>query len=337
MKTRTLLFVVMLALAFTACEKNETEEDKTLANFTLSVIVNQDQAVFTAYADNAVSYNWDFGNGQTAKGDSVETNYAANGTYWAKCTVMGYPARITDSIEVVIDAIEDGITEVEKILCGYNEETEESTAVWYWADNMPMVLSGGFKSHHYSDEDAFQDLFDRIDQSWWSEDEPSLPESLNDEYSFTYNTTFDYTCDYKDDGFACNWAYAYHRYKETVAQYGDFVRMDAPMQGSWSMEVFDHADYPDLAANAPKTIVNGVEEAKSYFLKIHGAYLLQETGVAEYQILSISEDTIFLRFDYAVPLDLDVDPTWSNPEWISIGAGEWGYAYLVKTSSATEK
>jgi len=337
MKKNLLLLVAFCALVFASCSKDEAE-DTTLSNLVITSNIAANVVDFTASANNALSYAWDFGNGQVASGSAVQTTFVLNGKYWVKCTATGKTDKLTDS--VMVEIIEGGrqISALETLLCGYDEETRESSAVWYWAANKPQMLSGGMKSHHYEHDSALYDLFDPIDQSWWAEEGPSMPEALNDAYSFKFNPSFDYACDYKEDGFVCNWAYAHHRYGIKVEQYGDIIRFDNPKTGSWSIETYAHADYPDFTTDAPKTLINGVAEDVSYFLKINGgAYLFQESGVAEYQILSITEDTVMLRFDYAVPMDLTMDSDWEYPDWITIGEGEWGYAYLVKNSSATEE
>lgn len=336
MKNHFLLYLLALVGLFMVSCDDDGEDDKTVSNLEITADASGNKVVVSATADNAVSFSWDFANGNTANGPTAEAEYLIGGKYWIKCTATGLTSKLTDSVEVEVDGKPGVDNKVARLLCGYDETTGESTAVWYWAAR-DMALSGGYKSFSYQHDSSMYSLFDPIDQSWWNEAGPSLGESYNDAYSFKFNPTFDYLCDYKEDGFGCNWAYAYYRYNMSVSQYADVALSTAPTAGNWEIMVVDYAEYTDYepVANAPKTMVDGVAEDKAYLLKINnGAYLMQENAIAEYQILSISEDEIFLRWETGLPGDFDVDAGWDYPEWLSPGDGEWQYAYLVKTESA---
>jgi beta-glucanase (GH16 family) len=85
MKKGTLLF--LLSLVLISCgSKGKDTPTVTPTNLTLSAIVSQDNSgnvAFTASATNAVSYDFDFGNGifQTVSSGSVTYRYPSSGNY----------------------------------------------------------------------------------------------------------------------------------------------------------------------------------------------------------------------------------------------------------------
>ncbi len=330
------------SLFIISCDPDD-ENEPVVANLVLTADVNENVVSFLATAENAVTYSWNFGNGTTGTGAAAEATYSMVGSYMVKCTATGATSQLVDSISVVITVGDPTIINpVSKLLCGFDEATGESTAVWYWGALKENMLSGGAKSFYYEREDsAVYSLFDPIDQSWWNEAGPSMGESYNDAYSFKLNQSFDYSCDYKEDGIAVNWAFAYHRYAIPVEMYSDVASVDAPKTGSWVINKYNHADYAayDSIHLAPQTIVDGVAEAATYVIEISGgAWMFQENAEAKYQILSMDADTVFIRFATDLHEDFDVNgswilPDWGDPEWLSPGEGEWAYAYLVKQES----
>ena len=347
---RNLVMVLLVAIAgitFSSCNKDE-DVNTDVKNIKITSTITDNVVDFTVTAENAVSYTWDFGNGETAKGENVQTTYLMAGDYTVKCTAMGATSQEigTEDITILVgDPTVDN--EVSRLLTGYDEATGESTAVWYWKVG-DMALSGGEKTYYFESDDADMGVFDPIDQSWWNEAGPSIGESYNDAYSFKLNKSFDYSCDYKDDGMAVNWAYAYHRYAIHVSMYSDIASTDLPKNGSWKIAQYKFEDYSDLVDDegnkiidsAPKTVVNGVEQEVAYYLELTGgAWMFQENAEPKYQILSITENEVFIRFATDLHKDFDVDgswemPDWGDKEWLSPGEGEWAYAYLVKNETA---
>lgn len=340
------LLLALFSLVIISCKK-EDDPDPVVKNLVITHNVTDNVVDFTATAENAVNYSWNFGNGTTGTGATAQATYDMKGDYWVKCTATGATSQLVDSVEVTVKIGNPEIfNDVAMLLCGYDPETGESNAVWHWAAGSEgdVVLFGGEKRYHYQDLDsAVYSLFDPIATGgdiWWSEAGPSMGESYNDAYSFKLNQSFDYACDYKEDGLCLNWAYAYYRHSMDVEQYSDVVTFDVPKTGSWKLHVYNHADEPyasyDSIYKAPATMVDGVPEEKSYFLEITGgAWLFQEVAEPKYQILSITADTVFVRWEVGLPGDFPTEknPPWDYPEWLSPGEGEWQYSYLVKTES----
>lgn len=115
MKYLKTLILVALVAVFAACNKNNDGSGTVAdmpANITLASVVSTDNSgnvTFTAAADNAASYEFDFGNGvfQTSTTGNVTYQYPVAGTYTVKITVKSASGKkATKSAQVTVSAIE---------------------------------------------------------------------------------------------------------------------------------------------------------------------------------------------------------------------------------------
>lgn len=340
-KITFLCLISLIVFGLSSCKK-EDPVDNSVKNLQLSFTKDGNVISLSASADNALNFAWDFANGEKGTGANVDAVYSVKGTYWVKCSASNSTSQQVDSIEVDPEGDPEVYNEVARTLCGFNSQTNESSAVWYWASGADYMLFGGAKSYSYERLDSAEySLFDPIATGgdiWWQESGPSKAQSLNDAYSFKLNQEMNYTCDYKEDGFCLNWAYAFYRHNMNTSQYVDTITNSVPTNGSWKIHTYAHADYQDYPGivDAPMTRVNGREVDTAYFLETKGGtWLFQEIAEPKYQILSITQDSVFVRWEVGLPADFQVDktPPWDYPQWLSPGDGEWQYAYLVKTES----
>lgn len=116
MKILSKLFLIFLLLPLTygavnSCTKNDpidpsnptdTISSDTVINLLLTQSINGNIVNFTATAEHANNYSWNFGNGDTARGNSVQVTYELSGDYWTKCIASGNINSVTDSIKVTI-------------------------------------------------------------------------------------------------------------------------------------------------------------------------------------------------------------------------------------------
>lgn len=99
--------IVLMVLITLSCKKpDENKTDDTPSNLTLNAIVNTDSSgsvSFTAAANNAVAYTFDFGNGSTEVTATgiVNYHYISSGIYTVKVTAQSSTAKkISESIVV---------------------------------------------------------------------------------------------------------------------------------------------------------------------------------------------------------------------------------------------
>ncbi len=105
------LFISFVYGALNSCTEKEpiepsvptdTTSKDTVANLLLTQNVDGNKVTLTATAENALTYLWNFENGDTASGSSVQTTYEQPGDYWAKCTATNIVNSITDSVQITI-------------------------------------------------------------------------------------------------------------------------------------------------------------------------------------------------------------------------------------------
>jgi len=316
--------VAIMALGFTSCNDDEVSEN--VKNLVLTENVTSNVATLTATAENANTYSWDFGNGTTGDGASVEATYKFIGEYWVKCTASGKIDNLTDSILVKIDEGDPSIVNtVTELLASHP---------WKWAGDGTLpndfgMWGSGAKSHVYTNDSAQYDYADEMDDSWWKLGEYDgvvTEDMLDDRYNFTLDKTLAYSCEY-GDGIMFNWAWVNKYGYGTPSVWEDEPVDNVAKEGSWDFEIIVH-DADTIA----KTIVNGAEVAESYIITLSGnTWLGVGAASSIYQICRIDADTMWVRYDNTYPQDLPIKPEWAE-EGIALDDPEWGYFYLVKAN-----
>jgi hypothetical protein len=323
-----LLATVFVLGFFSSCNDDE-EPDEHVKNLKLTVTsVDGNQATFTATAENASTYAWDFGNGDKGSGATVTATYKFPGDYWVKCTASGKIDKVTDSIKVTLEEGDPSIVNpVTELLASHP---------WKWAGNGTQPNDFGYwscgpKSHVYTNTDsAHFDYFDKFDDSWWKLGEYDAAvgdEMLDDVYTFTLDKTMKFENDYDSTGMMWNWAWAIYNFNAETDIWEDLPLAQGGGVGSWNIEVIDQP-----VDTLPKTIVNGNPVDKLYIVTVKGGVYLGVGSVGpepKYQICRIDSDTLWVRYDNTYPQDLPIKDTWAA-EGVVTGEGEWGYFYLVK-------
>ena len=107
-----ILSIVSFLLTISSCGKKDVPVNNPApTNLTVNAIVNSDNSgnvAFTASATNAVSYDFDFGNGvlQTGTTGSLTYKYPASGTYTVKVIAIGAGGQsITTTIQVTVTVV----------------------------------------------------------------------------------------------------------------------------------------------------------------------------------------------------------------------------------------
>jgi len=178
MKTNTIriswrLMVLMAALplfALTSCDPEEEILDP-VASFQYEV--NSDnflEVTFTNYSQNAVSYSWDFGDGESSTEESPTHAYADTGSY----TVM-----LTASNEAGTTSTYDQTIEIVDPNDAYKKLTGETSKTW------KLYREGVSMSFGPNAEDP---------ASWWAglENDGSRPCLYYQEFTFYFDGTYEF-------------------------------------------------------------------------------------------------------------------------------------------------
>jgi len=300
MKNLIIGMLAITVLLFGACKEDPPAEPTKPGPVTITYVIVENVVTYHAEAKDAISYAWDLGNGETPTGQDVTGTYTFPGIYTVKCTAKGRDENTSATTDVdVKDGDPDVFSEVNVALSGYNSSTGESEAVWMWVDG-PGVMGDGPRE---SVPDTV--YFNPIDQSWWQNEGGDLPEDgLDDGYSFKLNEKMEYVNDFKT-AFMINWAWAAVRGSydgdlpgiwEDVA----YESYEAP-SSSWSIEYI--TDINDTLTF--ETDINGTMKSGAYVIHLtNKASLGMESKGYDYQILKLTADTLWVRYDNTFPENL---------------------------------
>ena len=297
---KSLLYLMAIALFFSACKKDEETETPTAGKpgeITLTVTQNGNVVTYKATASDAVKFIWDLGNGQTPEGSEVQGTYSFPGDYDVTCTAKG---RDEDRVKVqsvdVLEGDPEIFNEVNVTLSGYNAATGLSEASWAWVNAAGTMGDGP----RISVPDTV--YFNAIDQSWWQSGDGDLSEAaLDDEYTFNLNTKMEYVNDFKE-AFLINWAWAAVRGHEAPGIWEDLEdeTYEAPAS-SWSVQYI-----PNINDTLTfETNINDVMMPGAYVIHLtNKASLGMESKGYDYQILKLTADTLWVRYDNTFPENL---------------------------------
>ncbi|RPH33534.1 MAG: hypothetical protein EHM93_04430 [Bacteroidales bacterium] len=299
-KTISLLIVGVLTLMMISCTQEDSDPSigTPPANVEIQATITGNSVEFTANADNAYEFYWDFDNGKTAVGENTEMSFDIADTYNVKCIAMGKGGQtvVTKSITTTIGN-PDVYNYVNKVICGYSSLNNQSSAVWVWDHTAGAFACGG-------PEDP-STYFDPIDVTWWESGDNEMDGMgcYDDEYSFKINRKFDYINNSNGD-FLYSWAWANELRGQTQAEYADVALEYTAPESSWETEKL------------------GTGADTAWVLRItNNGWIGIANGTHEYQILEITPNTLWLRYDASLPADFTVSGTTKT---------EWGYLRLVK-------
>jgi len=106
-------FVVLIALAilYSSCSNDETNEITVVANFEAEILLGENQAVVsvTNTSQNATTYQWSATDGtiENATDENTSIYFIENGTYTINLNASNGSSTDTKSLEITIDTIED--------------------------------------------------------------------------------------------------------------------------------------------------------------------------------------------------------------------------------------
>lgn len=122
LKTTKILLGLVAVLVFTACEK-QPEASFTVPGTTVNIL---EEIVFTNTSKNSTTYQWDFGDGNTATVASPTHTYTEGGTYNVTLTASGNEGSDTFSKTIEVLSADIGIY---VYMYNPNDENDTNTAV----------------------------------------------------------------------------------------------------------------------------------------------------------------------------------------------------------------
>ena len=274
MKKLYYLFFAILTIGFTACQEEFTLDEApapTEASFESSTSSKgENYIVFSNNSDGFIK-KWDFGNGASAEGDEVEGYFPFAGDYEVTLTVYSAGGSVSSSESVTIESTDPTICDVEflELLTGGCDQPEGKTWVIdaARAGHFGVGPPNSFTPDYYAaaaNEKAGGGLY-------------------NDEYTFILN-----------------------QYQFEQNTNGDVylnAAQESNFPGAFEPEVGDRkAPYV-----APENINFSFEDGEDGYINLNftnNGFIGYNTGVNQYQILSISENEMFIRFSDASTPDL---------------------------------
>jgi len=322
-----LLILMAFALMFSVgCNKDEEEAGQP-GEITITTKVNDNVITYTASATDAVKFVWDLGNGETPTGATVVGTYSFPGDYTIKCTAKG---REQDRVKTMTQKVEKGdpdvFNEVNTTLAGYDAASGESKAIWMWVDDANMMGDGP----RIGQPDTV--YFNEIDHSWWNNGVGEQPaDALDDEYSFKLNSKMEYINNPGADGmFMVNWAWAAVRGYATPNIWEDHPKATSTVTAGWKVRYIANID-DAVDSLSFETNINGVMKPGAYVIELtNKASLGMEAAGNEYQILKLTADTLWVRFDNTFPDNLVTGGFYSQADLDAEGVtpGEPDETYL---------
>lgn len=192
--TLALSFAVFSVLSLSNCKKDEDDEtEKPTASFTYTV--NGMEVTFTFTGDNADSYSWDFGDGNTDDAQNPVHTYAAAGTYTVELTAENAGGTDTETQDVVIEPAPapnpapsfgdaDGAfiainTVTNTSAGGFEVQLKLGSAVAWFIDENDEFVSVGDVTFDGAGLSGTLEFNDNNTYSWLEEEQPSSGFSNN--------------------------------------------------------------------------------------------------------------------------------------------------------------
>jgi PKD repeat protein len=274
MKKLYYLFFAILTIGFTACQEEFTLDEApapTEASFESSTSSKgENYIVFSNNSDGFIK-KWDFGNGASAEGDEVEGYFPFAGDYEVTLTVYSAGGSVSSSESVTIESTDPTICDVEflELLTGGCDQPEGKT----WVIDAARAGHFGVGPPNSYTPDYYAA----------AANEKAGGGLYNDEYTFILN-----------------------QYQFEQNTNGDVylnAAQESNFPGAFEPEVGDRkAPYV-----APENINFSFEDGEDGYINLNftnNGFIGYNTGVNQYQILSISENEMFIRFSDASTPDL---------------------------------
>ena len=169
--------VLMLSCLFNACDEQDNELEFPFS-VEISYSVDSKQVAFSALTHSAVSWNWDFGDGNNSTDQNPVHIYDEGGYYVSKLTATDKDGNtITKEVKLAIELTPYALLTGDHTMEGYNGKTWKLTA----SHSVNDILANSDATFSLLDEDIEFLPTGAFDMYL------GLPEAYNDEFTFYYN------------------------------------------------------------------------------------------------------------------------------------------------------
>lgn len=253
--------------ALFACkEEFELEEKPTASDASFDVSESSKGGNYVVFTNNSGGFikKWDFGNGASAEGGEIEAYFPFEGTYTVTLTVYTAGGSVSASQDVTITETDPTICDVEflELLTGGCDQPEGKTWV---IDSERSGHFGVGPTTSFGPDYYAAGANEKVGGGLY-----------NDEYTFILN----------------NYVYI----QETA---GD-VYLNGAQTGNFSGAYESPVGDFTAPYEAPENINYAVSEDDEGYMNIsfnNGGFIGYNTGVTSYQVVSISENEMFIRFN----------------------------------------
>ncbi len=293
MKEITVIIIIALSILLFRCddENGPSGQTKPLPIPAFEYNVNTPHITFAITSDiEGLSYSWDFGNGEVSSDMSATTYYPFAGEYTVSLTVYNSAGSTTyDSVIYVQNGDPEICSNTIYTLltggCDADEVEFEGVTyqgkIWVWDS---LGIGARYVGPTEEGSSTYNDPYNVF---WWTSTPGFLPNNAyDDEYIFILKE-YKYINDCKGI-FYYDWAWANHYLGTELEQYKDASFDYIPTQPSkWKI------DTTTSPGNILMTLSNN-----NYIGSCRGENI-------EYQILTLTEDTLWVRQEYFIPEDAD--------------------------------
>lgn len=280
-------FFTMLAVATLLYSCGEDDPAPPIVDMFAEVDENNSYKVnFTTNAQNATSFTWDFGDGNSGSGSSVSHTYVQSGDYMVKVTALGEGGEAIASKSVTIAA------SMSELISGGPAATNGKTWILSRTATPGVDGAGPFDSSYPADlMPGTDNLLDQI----------GLGAEYDNEYTFFHDGS--YSVDNKDGNNLAGWVYSAVQVgmENVVTQtpVGIFsVTITPPSDATWSLTEnanisVDAVDEGENGEFTPKTVdFEGID----YLTFGNGGFI----GIQDFAVNAIIRDITADRMVVAV-------------------------------------
>lgn len=289
------LLVPFIAGFLSSCDDDEESTPDPVAGFTFAVDTeNTLKITFTNTSTDALSYSWNFGDGNSSTDESPEHTYAATGDYEVTLTATGENGNTNESTKTV-----QAIEPVVPVGCADNANLNlltgcvEGGKAWRFrrVDGWKAVGPGTLGE----DEKVLGEPSDPMDISWWAAGESDFDGDecqIDDEYVFHPNGVYENN---NNGTYLFHWDVANFELGQENPQFSDPCLTDLePDKPTWEFLTKTGSDGNDYL----------------FIVFSEGSSIGMYQSIEEYQIMELTEDLLTVRLVDVAPGDLTNDDGW---------------------------